>query len=110
MFHFWKFLRTLRILWCLGCARTFGEYVHSGWDGFTHSARYKWRGREWIIPTSPVEGEFYRQRRFGFKSRKQLPLFMIWEEECSFGEVVYARVLFSTSDVRQKIRGLLWRS
>lgn len=50
-----KFGRTLQILWCLGCARMLGEYVHSANDGVIDYARYRWRGREWIIPTGPVE-------------------------------------------------------
>jgi len=51
-----KFFKTLKILYCLGMARTFGKYVNSGWDGTINYARYEWRGREWIIPTGPVEG------------------------------------------------------
>jgi hypothetical protein len=34
--------------------------------------------------------------RFGFKSRNQLQLFMVWREEWFCGEVIYARVLFNS--------------
>lgn len=50
-----KLASTVRILTCLGMARTFGQYQHSGWDGDINYARYSWRGREWIIPTGPAE-------------------------------------------------------
>lgn len=36
--------------------------------------------------------------RWGFRSKKQLPLFMIWREEWYHGEVVYAWVLFDSRD------------
>ncbi len=32
--------------------------------------------------------------RFGFKSKSQLPLFMIWREWWEDGEVVFAEVIF----------------
>ena len=35
-------------------------------------------------------------RRWGFKSKKQLPLFMIWEEDWQAGQVVGARVIFNS--------------
>jgi hypothetical protein len=38
------------------------------------------------------------KRRYGFKSRNQLPLFMIWDEDWYGGEVVYARVVFNSMD------------
>lgn len=34
--------------------------------------------------------------RFGFKSKNQLPFFMIWEETWENGEVVMGHVIFST--------------
>lgn len=37
-------------------------------------------------------------RRWGFKSKKQLPLFMVWDELWEDGEVVHAWVVFSTRD------------
>lgn len=46
-----KFFSTLRICGCLIMARTFGTYVHSGWDGVNEYAQYRWRGQEWRIPT-----------------------------------------------------------
>lgn len=36
--------------------------------------------------------------RWGFKSKDQLPLFMIWEEEIENGEVVFARVIFNSAN------------
>jgi hypothetical protein len=50
-----KLGRTIRLLFCLGAARMFGTYRNSGWDGEINYARYTWRGRDWIIPTGPVE-------------------------------------------------------
>lgn len=50
-----KVLRTIKMLYCLFMARTFGQYRHSGWDGTIEYARYTWRGQDWIIPTSPVD-------------------------------------------------------
>jgi len=38
------------------------------------------------------------RRRWGFKSKKQLPLFMIWDEEWHEGEVVFAWVIFNSRD------------
>ncbi|PYY28324.1 hypothetical protein [Paenibacillus illinoisensis] len=32
--------------------------------------------------------------RFGFKSKNQLPLFMVWREWNENGETVFAKVLF----------------
>jgi hypothetical protein len=37
--------------------------------------------------------------RWGFKSKNQLSLFMIWEEEWSNNEVIFAWVLFNSRDV-----------
>lgn len=50
-FHFGKLFRTVRICGCILMARTFGYYVHSGFDGVNEYAQYRWRGREWRIPT-----------------------------------------------------------
>lgn len=58
MTHWLKKLgRTTKTLSCLFMAQMFGEYRHSGWDGTIHYARYTWRGREWIIPTSAADKE-----------------------------------------------------
>jgi hypothetical protein len=35
-------------------------------------------------------------RRFGFKGKHQLPLFMIWDEYWEDGKVVFARVVFNS--------------
>lgn len=52
-----KLVSTARILFALGMARTFGEYVHSVYDGELDCAVYKWRGRSWVIPTGPKESQ-----------------------------------------------------
>jgi hypothetical protein len=57
IFQLRKLRSTARILLALGLARTFGEYVHSGWNGEFDFTRYRWRGKEWIIPTSAVESD-----------------------------------------------------
>jgi hypothetical protein len=58
MMHFThKLGRTVGMLFCLFMARMFGEYRHSGWDGAISYARYTWRGKEWIIPTSAVDSD-----------------------------------------------------
>jgi hypothetical protein len=91
-----KLFKTFKILYYLGMARTFGNYVHSGWDGETEYARYYWRGREWIIPTGPI-GKAHRNLRWGFKSHNQLSLFLLWEERVDeFGEVEFASVIFDS--------------
>ena len=54
MFHAEKLGRTLRLAFTLVMARTFGRYIHSGWNGQHNYASYEWRGRVWLIPTSPV--------------------------------------------------------
>ena len=36
--------------------------------------------------------------RFGFKSRKQTPLFMIWKEYWESGEVIFAAVIINSVD------------
>ncbi len=36
--------------------------------------------------------------RFGFRSKRQLPLFMIWKEYWECGEVTFASVLFNSMD------------
>lgn len=55
MKHFLRKLgSTMSILFNLGMARTFGEYVHTahGLAGEFDYARYRWRGQEWAIPTT----------------------------------------------------------
>jgi hypothetical protein len=44
--------------------------------------------------------------RWGFKSKTQLPLFMIWREYRYWGRVEFATVIFSTRDMRH---GWFWR-
>lgn len=43
---------TIRLCFTLFCVRIFGEYMHSGWDGQIEFVRYKYRGDQYIIPTS----------------------------------------------------------
>lgn len=38
------------------------------------------------------------KRRWAFKSKKQLPLFMVWDEYWHDGEVEYASVVFNTAN------------
>ncbi len=52
-----KMASTIKILFCLGMARTFGEYRHSVWDERVDYAIYRWRGRLWAIPTKPMDIE-----------------------------------------------------
>lgn len=51
-----KFISTIRILFNLGMARTFGRYEYSTGnpDGFDY-ARYVWRGKSWAIPTTAIQ-------------------------------------------------------
>lgn len=55
-----KLARTTRTLTTLFMARMFGDYVHSvGGDRFEYAV-YRWRGETWAIPTSPMDGGYYR--------------------------------------------------
>ena len=58
LFFLTKLASTIHILFTLGCARTFGQYIHSGWNGEFAFCRYEWRGKEWVIPTSPAEDKY----------------------------------------------------
>jgi hypothetical protein len=49
-----KLRSTIRITASIFMARTFGQYLHSGWDGKIDYAKYRWRGQEWIIPLGPI--------------------------------------------------------
>jgi hypothetical protein len=48
-----KFGSTLCICGGIVMARTFGEYVYSGWNGQNAFARYRWRGHDYFIQTAP---------------------------------------------------------
>jgi len=50
-----KFMQSLRIASTLVMARTFGQYVNSGWNGEFEYSKYIWRGNAWIIPLTPVQ-------------------------------------------------------
>lgn len=54
-FHTVKFFKTLRMCWRLMMARTFGQYIHSGWNGQNDYARYRWRGHDYFIQTTPAK-------------------------------------------------------
>lgn len=53
-----KFTNTLGIAARIVLARTFGQYVHSGWDGTRDYCKYKWREQVFLIPTSPDENDY----------------------------------------------------
>jgi hypothetical protein len=48
-----KLINTIKICATLFLARTFGEYRHSGWTLEHEYARYRWKGEDWIFPTTP---------------------------------------------------------
>lgn len=50
-----KLVHTLKIVSTLILARTFGQYINSGWNGEFDYVRYRWRGRDWCIPLTPFE-------------------------------------------------------
>jgi hypothetical protein len=50
-----KLFSTFRILSRLFFARTFGTYIHSGWDGDIEYSKYRYRGLDWKIPTGPYD-------------------------------------------------------
>jgi len=43
-----------------------------------------------------MTAQLIEKTRFGFKGKRQHPLFMIWREYIENGQVVYARVLFNS--------------
>lgn len=49
-----KLPSTLRMLFCLGMARTFGSYKHTIWNGEFDYAVYEWRGERWAFPTEAM--------------------------------------------------------
>jgi len=51
-----KLWHTLKMCACMAMARTYGEYINSGWDGQCDFSVYLWRGRYWFIPLGPMEG------------------------------------------------------
>ncbi len=58
-----KFCSTLGICARIIMARTFGEYVHSGWNGQCAVARYRWRGHDYFIQTEPAKAPGSNPRR-----------------------------------------------
>jgi hypothetical protein len=52
-----KFGLTLKIAFTLIMARTFGRYIHSGWNGEFEYAKYEWRGHEWCVPLTAIKLE-----------------------------------------------------
>lgn len=60
--HFFRKLRsTVRIVSTLFLARTFGKYRHSVSDECLDYAVYVWRGKEWAIPTAPLDHTDWHQ-------------------------------------------------
>jgi hypothetical protein len=49
-----KFCGTLGICARIIMARTFGKYIHSGWDGRMAFCLYRWRGHDYYIQTEPA--------------------------------------------------------
>ena len=45
-----------------------------------------------------IKNKIETKIKWGFKSSRQLPLFMIWKEYWEQGEVVYGEVLFDSID------------
>lgn len=55
--------------------------------------------------------ETYRVLRFGFRGKRQLPLFMVWEEERWYNEeVISAHVLFNSMRIGERIRRMFGRT
>lgn len=52
-----KLVSTIKILFNLGMARTFGKYRHTIWNGEFDYAVYEWRGKEWAFVTTPISIE-----------------------------------------------------
>jgi hypothetical protein len=52
--HLRKLRSTLKILFTLFCARTFGTYEISHFSDFEY-AEYRWKGKHWAFPTTPIE-------------------------------------------------------
>lgn len=57
MFHIKKAWQTFKICKTLFMARTFGEYLYSGYDGGCTYARYRYDGLVYEIPTSSLCGK-----------------------------------------------------
>lgn len=54
--HWWRKLnRHGRFMIQMLAASMFGEYHFSGWDGRIHYAEYTWKGKRYVIPTTPIE-------------------------------------------------------
>lgn len=57
-----KLRSTLRVVFYMGMARTFGEYAYSAQDvsgqyGYVPYAVYRWRGKVWAVPTDSFNME-----------------------------------------------------
>lgn len=50
-----KFWSTLGICARILAARTFGEYMHSGYNGQCDYARYRWRDHDYFIQITPAK-------------------------------------------------------
>lgn len=55
-----KLFSTVRILYCLFMARTFGRYLHSvSGPNQPNCAVYEWRGRRWWVPTEALDARWW---------------------------------------------------
>lgn len=89
-----KFIGTLRICSGLMMARTFGDYVVSGWNGQNHYAQYVWRRHVYFIPTDAIEPyRAYTKIRFGFRGKREAALFRLWREYWDGGDVIFAETI-----------------
>lgn len=52
--HFVRLRKTVRMLFILGMARTFGRYRHNVWNGEFDYAVYTWRGKDWAFPLASI--------------------------------------------------------
>jgi len=50
-----KLANTIKILFTLGIARTFGKYEIDVWNGSFTYAIYLWKGKKYIFPKTPLD-------------------------------------------------------
>lgn len=55
IWHIKKICRTIRGCFEIFCARIFGQYRETGWNGKTDYHLYTWRGRDYYIPVQRGE-------------------------------------------------------
>jgi hypothetical protein len=52
-----KLTSTIKLGFTLMLARTFGYYLYSTWNGGFEYAIYKYRGKTWAFPTTPIDNK-----------------------------------------------------